>query len=184
MGLSELFLLSAALASDAFAVSMSKGLSSRKKLFKTAISCALWFGFFQGFMPLFSYFFTSLISNEAERLAPYASAILLLALGIKTIKEAKEETICDDSISFRVMFALSLATSIDALAAGFTFAAFHANLIFSAAFIATITFILCFIGTALGAKIGARHGNKATFAGGVILILLAAKILAERILEL
>ncbi len=188
MGIAELLFLSLALASDAFAVSISKGLSSQAKVFKTAMACGLWFGFFQALMPFISFFFGSVISEKAGRFAPYIASLLLLILGIKTLKEASKGKdiikIQSDSVSFRTMLALAIATSVDALAAGLTLAALHADILFSVMTVATVTFILCFIGAFLGSKLGAKHENKATIAGGIILILLAAKILIEHLTSL
>ncbi len=190
MSITELLFLSFALASDALAISISKGLSSSShaSTFKTALACGLWFGAFQALMPLISFSFGFIISKEAEQLAPFIASFFLLCLGIKTLKETHGKKQYGQeyasTLSVRTMFALALATSIDALAVGFTFAALGVNILFSVAVIAVVTFTVCFIGSALGAKIGSGHEKKASFIGGIILIIIAVKIFVEHLTSL
>ena len=140
MNTGELLLLSIALASDAFAVSVCKGLSSRKDFLKTGLVCGLWFGAFQALMPFLGWLLGSTVSGLVSKFSAYIAFALLAFLGIKmiieAIKEGKEECLLTEaekleeetknaSLSFRIMLAFAIATSIDALAAGLTFAVCH-----------------------------------------------------------
>ncbi len=199
MNTGELLLLSIALASDAFAVSICKGLSSRESYFKTGLLCGLWFGVFQALMPFLGWLLGSTVSGHVTRFSPYIAFALLAFLGVKMIYEAiKEKKECclltdtekDDqcqknaSLSARVMLAFAIATSIDALAAGLTFAVCSVNILVAISLIGIVTFIACFIGAAIGARIGDRFKEKAQIAGGVILLAIGFKILIEHIISL
>ena len=197
MSIGEILLLSVALASDAFAVSICKGLSSRKEYIKTGLVCGLWFGVFQALMPFLGWLLGSTVSGHVSRFSAYIAFALLAFLGGKMIfeavKEKREECLLSDSekmeeekknasLSFRVMLAFAIATSIDALAAGLTFAVCEVNILLATSFIGIITFICSFIGAAVGAKIGCRFKDKAQIAGGIILIAIGFKILLEHII--
>ena len=196
----ELLAIAVALAADAFAVSICKGLATKESYIKTGLACGIWFGFFQALMPFLGWLLASTVASYIESVAPYIAFALLAFLGIKMIveaigeiKEAKraaEEGVClccanekNASLSARVMFAFAIATSIDALAAGLSFAAMNANIFVAITFIGVITFICSFIGAALGAKIGGKFNGKAELAGGVVLLAIGLKILIESFIK-
>ena len=195
MKLWELLLLAAALATDAFAVSICKGLASKASYIKTGLACGIWFGFFQGLMPFLGWLLTATVSSYIENIAPYIAFALLLILGIKMIYEARKECACCEeqdeeelaknaSIAPRVMLAFAIATSIDALAAGVTFAATATNILLAVTLIAVVTFIFCFVGAAFGAKVGEKWKTGAELLGGVVIIALGIKILIEHLVTL
>ena len=179
MSVIEIFMISIGLAMDAFAVSICKGLSMKKIEWKKVFIIALYFGGFQAGMPLLGYFlgysFTSLVENVDHWIA----FALLAFIGINMIKESTDDELekRNDRVDFKTMIILAIATSIDALIVGVTFAFFQANLVLSVAMIGIITFILSTIGVIIGNKFGDRFQNKAEFVGGVILILMGLKIL-------
>jgi len=199
MNTGELLLLSLALASDAFAVSICKGLSSRKDFLKTGLVCGLWFGVFQALMPFLGWLMGSTVSGLVSKFSAYIAFVLLAFLGIKMIveavKESKEDCLLTEaekleeekknaSLSFRIMLAFAIATSIDALAAGLTFAVCCVNILLAVSLIGIITFICSFIGAAVGARIGGKFKEKAQIAGGVILLAIGLKILIEHLITL
>jgi len=193
MSVIELLLLAVALAMDAFAVSICKGLSSKESYIKTGLVCGAWFGIFQALMPFLGWLLASLVATYVESVSAYIAFILLVFLGGKMIFEAiKEGDTChcceenekNASLSFRVMLGFAIATSIDAMAAGVTLAVNgEKRVALALAFIGTVTFLFCFIGAAVGAKVGERWRSKAEIIGGVILIALGAKILIEYLLS-
>lgn len=178
----ELFLIAIGVAGDAFAVSICKGITSQKKL-KTALICGAWFAIFQVLMPLIGYFIGTLFAEYIEKFDHWIVFGLLLILGAKMLKDAfskKEETVkCDTS--FMAMLPLAIATSIDALAVGVTFALTKANIVLALCLIGIVTFTLCFIGGMIGQKFGEKHKKSATILGGIILIALGIKILIEHL---
>ena len=163
MSLLELFLLAVGLSMDAFAVSVCKGLSVRRGSMKQALTVGIWFGGFQALMPFLGYLlgitFSSLITNVDHWIA-----FVLLAF-----------------IGFKTMLPLAVATSIDALAVGVTFAFLQVNIVPAVSFIGCITFILSAIGLKAGNIIGAKNRSRAEFAGGLVLILMGIKILLEHL---
>ena len=168
MGIIELILLSIGLGMDAFAVSVCKGISMKKMNWKKACIIGLYFGGFQAIMPVIGYFFGSSFES---------------IIGAKMIQEAfqKEEEEYNEDISVKTMIVLSIATSIDALAVGITFAFLKVNLLLAITLIGTITFILSVIGTKIGNRFGDKYKSKAELAGGIILIIIGLKILLEHI---
>ena len=186
----EILLLALALAMDAFAVSICKGLSSRSHYLKTGLVCGLWFGFFQALMPFLGWLLGSTVAGYVEKFSAYIAFALLAFLGIKMIVEAVKdrcECCCDDkhaSLAPKVMVAFAIATSIDALAAGLTLAAVQAPLPLSLLIIGVTTFLLSFVAAAIGAKFGARFKTGAEVAGGIILILLGLKVLIEHFVSI
>ena len=194
MGIVELLLLAVALAMDAFAVSICKGLSSKESYIKTGLVCGAWFGVFQALMPFLGWLLASLVAAYVESVSAYIAFLLLVFLGAKMVFEAVKEgdsrPCCEEeeknaSLSFRVMLGFAIATSIDAMAAGVTLAVNgEKRVALALAFIGMVTFLFCFIGAAVGAKVGERFRSKAEIAGGVILIALGAKILIEYLVSL
>lgn len=187
MGFIEIVLIGIGLSMDAFAVSVCKGISMRQVCLKNSLLIALFFGFFQAFMPLIGW----LLSSRFENLiAPFDHWIvfgLLSIVGIKMIFEAlkKDGNSCpvqrdpSTTINIKELLFLSFATSIDALAVGISFACLRVSILPSIGIIGIITFLLSFFGVSVGARFGERFKNKAEIVGGVILILLGIKILLE-----
>lgn len=183
MGIIELILLSIGLGMDAFAVSVCKGISMKKMNWKKACIIGLYFGGFQAIMPVIGYFFGSSFESIITNIDHWIAFILLAIIGAKMIQEAfqKEEEEYNEDISVKTMIVLSIATSIDALAVGITFAFLKVNLLLAITLIGTITFILSVIGTKIGNKFGDKYKSKAELAGGIILIIIGLKILLEHI---
>ena len=182
MSLFELFLIACGLSMDAFAVSVCKGLSVRKASLSQSLVTGLWFGGFQAGMPLIGHLlgvsFSSLITNVDHWIA----FILLAIIGGNMIRESfsPEET-CDGSFSVKTMLPLAVATSIDALAVGITFAFLQVSIVPAVSFIGVITFLLSAAGLKIGNVFGSRWRSKAEFLGGLVLILMGAKILLEHL---
>lgn len=183
MGLVEIILIAFGLAMDAFAVSVCKGLAMKKMDWKKACIIGLYFGVFQALMPLIGYFLGIGFESKIEKVDHWVAFILLCFIGLSMIKEALKgsEKEADDKIDFKTMIVLSIATSIDALAIGITFAFFEVNIIVAASLIGIITLIISAIGVKIGNKFGGKYENKAEILGGVILILLGLKILLEHL---
>ena len=183
MGIIELILLSIGLGMDAFAVSVCKGISMKKMNWKKACIIGLYFGGFQAIMPVIGYFFGSSFESIITNIDHWIAFILLAIIGAKMIQEAfqKEEEEYNEDISVKTMIVLSIATSIDALAVGITFAFLKVNLLLAITLIGTITFTLSVIGTKIGNRFGDKYKSKAELAGGIILIIIGLKILLEHI---
>ena len=184
MGLGELFLLAVGLAMDAFAVAVCKGLSIQKLKLRHALLVGLWFGVFQALMPAVGYLLGSAFAGLVQAVDHWVAFILLGIIGGNMIREAlsKDEDKLDGSLAFKTMLLLAIATSIDALAVGITFAFLPGTRIVPAvALIGSITFVFSAAGIRLGNMFGLRYKSKAEFAGGVILILLVTKILLEHL---
>ena len=177
MGLLELFLIAVGLSMDAFAVSVCKGLSERQLKAKHYLIIGAWFGGFQALMPAVGY----LLGSTFEH---WIAFVLLCFIGGNMIREAlsKDEEKLDASFSFKTMLLLAIATSIDALAVGITFALLpDVNIVAAVLFIGATTFILSAIGLKVGNVFGTKYKSKAELAGGVILILIGTKILLEHL---
>lgn len=181
MGLVELLLLSVGLGMDAFAVSVCKGISMKRMNWKKACIIGSYFGGFQALMPMLGYFLGSTFESVITNLDHWIAFGLLAIIGGNMIKDAfsKECDSFDDDVSFKAMIVLAIATSIDALAIGITFAFLKVNLILAISMIGVITFILAIVGTKVGNRFGDKYEKKAELVGGVILILLGIKILLE-----
>ena len=184
MGFVELLLLAVGLSMDAFAVSICKGLSMKKAGLKEGCICGAWFGGFQALMPLIGFFLGTLFADAIEAFDHWVAFGLLALIGINMLREAfgpQEEECCDD-LSFKKMFVMAVATSIDALAVGIFLAmAGDVNIFVAIAFIGVITFALSAAGVKSGNVFGSRFQKDAQIAGGVILILLGIKILLEHL---
>lgn len=183
MEITEIVLISIGLAMDAFAVSVCKGLCMKKMNWKKALIIGGYFGIFQMGMPIIGYLLGIGFSDLVESIDHWIAFILLGFIGTKMIYEAfkKEEAINDD-VDFKTMSVLAVATSIDALAVGITYACLDtANLWEAFTMIGTITFMLCISGVKIGNKCGYKYGNKAEILGGMILIFIGAKTLLEHL---
>ena len=183
MGLIELFLIAVGLSMDAFAVSVCKGLAMPKCTFKKAAIVGLWFGGFQALMPAIGYVLGAQFQEAIASIDHWIAFVLLALIGGNMIHEAldNDEEEADASLNVKTMFLLAVATSIDALAIGITFAFLKVNIIPAVCFIGIVTFIISFAGVKIGNVFGARYKNKAEIVGGVILILLGLKILLEHL---
>ncbi len=184
MGIIELVILAIGLSMDAFAVAVCKGLATYKLKKRHMIITGAWFGGFQALMPLIGYFLGTAFEKYVTAVDHYIAFILLGGIGANMIKEAfsKEEDETDCSFSFKPMLIMAIATSIDALAVGITFALLpDVNIFAAVSFIGVTTFILSAIGVKIGNVFGAKWKSKAEFAGGVILIILGSKILIEHL---
>lgn len=180
MSIIELFVLAVGLSMDAFAVSICKGLSLGKTKVKHMCIAGAWFGGFQALMPLIGYFLGSFFSDLITKYDHWIAFILLIFIGGNMIREAfGEEEKVDASMSAKNMLLLAIATSIDALAVGVTFAFLKVSIIPAVSFIGVVTFVCSAIGVKLGSIFGAKHQSKAQITGGVILIIIALKILLE-----
>ena len=183
MGLIELFLIAVGLSMDAFAVSVCKGLAMPKCTFKKAAIVGLWFGGFQALMPAIGYVLGAQFQEAIASIDHWIAFVLLALIGGNMIHEAldNDEEEADASLDVKTMFLLAVATSIDALAIGITFAFLKVSIIPAVCFIGIVTFIISFAGVKIGNVFGARYKNKVEIVGGVILILLGLKILLEHL---
>lgn len=183
MDLIELFLIAVGLSMDAFAVSVCKGLAMPKCTFKKAAIVGLWFGGFQALMPAIGYILGAQFQEAIASIDHWIAFVLLALIGGNMIHEAldNDEEEADASLDVKPMFLLAVATSIDALAIGITFAFLKVNIIPAVCFIGIVTFIISFAGVKIGNVFGARYKNKAEIVGGIILILLGLKILLEHL---
>lgn len=191
MNLLELFIIAVGLSMDAFAVSICKGLSMRKLQFKNALIVGLYFGIFQGGMPLLGYFLGVQFQDKITSFDHWIAFVLLGIIGFKMIKESLEkepeqELATDDiseELSFKNMTILAIATSIDALAVGVTFAFLNVDILPAVSFIGIVTFVLSMVGVKIGNIFGTKYKSKAELAGGLILVLMGIKILVEHLVS-
>ncbi|MDR2099953.1 MAG: manganese efflux pump MntP family protein [Campylobacteraceae bacterium] len=184
MSLIEIVLIAVGLSMDAFAASVVLGLSAKKA--RHVIVPSLYFGFFQAFMPMIGYFGGVFFADEIQDLDHWIAFILLVIIGIFMIKGGfSKEKIehCSDKSSFKHfgILALAVATSIDAMAVGITFAFFEVNIYKAALIIGAITFFISAYGVITGRKFGAKFKSKAEFTGGFILIAIGIKIILEHL---
>ena len=187
MGLMTLLLLAVALSMDAFAVAVCKGLAMQKITLGKAFIVGVWFGFFQFAMPMIGYALGIQFVGYVQEVTPWIAFILLALIGVNMIRESREEDEEDTSASlgFRIMLMMAVATSIDALAIGVTFACQPVCLIekaggtfntfLGAATIGVITCILSMLGVKVGNLFGTKYKAKAELAGGIVLVLLGLK---------
>ena len=181
MGIWELFVLAVGLSMDAFAVSVCKGLSLGKIKWKHMCIAGLWFGGFQALMPLAGYFLGSLFDDNFTRYAHWIAFVLLVFIGGSMIKEAFGKEEINASMNFQSMLLLAIATSIDALAVGVSFAFLQVEIIPAVSFIGVITFLFSAVGVKIGSIFGDKYRAKAEICGGVILILIGLKTLLDGI---
>lgn len=185
MGLSllELFIIAVSLSMDAFAVSICKGLAMKKLSYQKACIIGLWFGGFQALMPLIGYILGSQFEKYITQIDHWIAFVLLALIGGSMILEsmAKEEEKANDSVDIKTMFLLAVATSIDALAVGVTFAFLQVNITAAVSFIGVTTFLFSVIGVKIGNIFGLKYKSKAELAGGIILVLMGLKILLQHL---
>lgn len=178
-----LFILAVGLSMDAFAVSVCKGLAMKKMSWKNAVIVGLWFGGFQALMPAIGYFLGIQFADKITAIDHWIAFVLLAIIGGNMIREAfsKEEEKTSAALDVKTMFVMAVATSIDALAVGITFAFLKQNMPVAVSLIGVTTFVLSTLGVKIGNIFGVKYKSKAEFAGGVILILLGLKILLEHL---
>lgn len=184
MGLIELFLMAVGLSMDAFAVSVCKGLAMKKCTWTKAGVVGLYFGVFQAGMPAVGYLLGSQFKEIITSIDHWIAFILLGLIGVSMIRETFGEEDCqeaDDSLDVKTMLTLAVATSIDALAVGITFAFLQVEIVPAVSFIGVTTFIISVAGVKIGNVFGSRWQKGAQIAGGVILICLGVKILVEHL---
>ena len=182
MSILELFILAVGLSMDAFAVSVCKGLSLGKIKPKHMCIAGAWFGGFQALMPLIGYFLGSFFAEMIEKYDHWVAFVLLAIIGGNMIKESfgKDEKV-DSSMDVKSMLLLAIATSIDALAVGVTFAFLQVQIVPAVSFIGVITFIFSAVGVIIGSLFGTKYKSKAELFGGIVLVLIGIKILLEGI---
>lgn len=182
MSILDLFILSVGLSMDAFAVSVCKGLSFGKIKPKHMCIAGAWFGGFQALMPLIGYFLGSFFAEMIEKYDHWVAFVLLAIIGGNMIKESfgKDEKV-DSSMDVKSMLLLAIATSIDALAVGVTFAFLQVQIVPAVSFIGVITFIFSAVGVKIGSLFGTKYKSKAELFGGIVLVLIGIKILLEGI---
>ena len=188
MSIAELLFLALGLSMDAVAVAICKGLSMERLSVKDAVLVGGWFGGFQALMPLVGFFLGTQFAGYVRTISHYVAFVLLAAIGINMIREAlskkdkdkDKETDKECSLSVKSMFMMALATSIDALAVGFTFAFLQVPIVPAVLTIGLMTFFLSVAGVKLGNVFGARFQSPAEIIGGAILCLLGVKVLLEQ----
>lgn len=186
MGLLELLFIAVGLSMDAFAVAVCKGLCMKRWTFKKALIVGLYFGVFQAAMPLAGYYVGYLFAKSITAIDHWVAFALLGFIGANMIKESlsDEKTACEKEelpLSLKEMLPPAFATSIDALAAGITFAFFRINILPAVTLIGITTLLLSMVGTKIGYLFGERFKSRAEMCGGIILILIGTKTLFEHL---
>ena len=187
MKLFEIFLTGIALAMDAFAVSICKGIKMKKLKWSHLVIIAIFFGGFQMLMPLIGWLLGSQLVQYIEMFDHWIAFGLLALIGVKMAIESfkKEDDECDcckdaQKLDLKELFMLAIATSIDALAVGITFALYpDVNIVSAISVIGIVTFVICSGGVLIGHKFGAKFKSKAEFLGGVVLVIIGLKLLIE-----
>lgn len=189
MGIVELLLTAIALSMDAFAVSVCKGLGMRRMRYDQALVISLYFGVFQALMPLIGWLLGTSFSRYIQAFDHWIAFVLLAFIGGKMLwdvfheKEDGEQESAERRLDHRELFMLAIATSIDALAVGIAFACLDVNIWNSISIIGVTTLVISFAGVWIGNRFGNRFQKKAEIAGGLVLILIGVKILAEHLIE-
>lgn len=183
MGIVELLAIGIGLAMDAFAVAICKGLAMKKMNWKSAVVVALYFGLFQAGMPVIGYFLGTTLSGLVESVDHWIAFGLLVIIGAKMIWDAlsDEPDKRNDKVDMKTMLVLAIATSIDALAVGVTFAFLEVSIVWAVVIIGVVTFVLSLVGVKVGNKFGKKFQGKAELVGGIILIIIGVKILLEHL---
>jgi putative Mn2+ efflux pump MntP len=185
MGLLEIILIAIGLSMDAFAVSITLGLSVKKLKIKHLLIPAIYFGFFQALMPLIGYLAGINFVSKIQNLDHWIAFALLILIGGKMIKESfskEKEKIKENPFRFLKMLLLAVATSIDALAVGITFAFFEVSILSTILIVGFTTFCISAIGVKIANIFGTKYKAKAEFIGGGVLIILGFKILIEHLI--
>jgi putative Mn2+ efflux pump MntP len=179
----ELVLIAVALAMDSVAVSIASGSKYKNINFATTIKIALFFGIFQGLMPLIGYYAGSMFSSFIDSFDHYIAFAILVFLGYKMIQEARNNDFEDeiDDLKDKTLLFLAIATSVDALAVGVTFSFQAVDIFYAVSLITLVTFFLCVIAVYIGKYLGGFLEDKAEYLGGIILIILGFKILLENL---
>ena len=181
----EILLIGVGLSMDAFSVSICKGLTTKRFSWRMALICGLWFGLFQALMPLIGYFLGAQFQHLIESVDHWIAFGLLFLIGANMIREAvwgdKEESESNSALDFKTMFLLAIATSIDALAVGVSFACIQVKIWSSVLVIGITTFLFSVLGVKIGNVFGSKYEKSAGIAGGIILILIGLKILLEHL---
>lgn len=180
----ELFVIAVGLSMDAFAVSICKGLSVRRLKPRHNLICGLYFGGFQALMPVIGWLLGRQFESLIKSIDHWIAFALLVLIGANMIREAvkNEEENLNDSFSPKTMLPLAVATSIDALAVGVTFAFLDVSIVPAVSMIGATTFILSAVGVKIGNVFGAKYKSKAELVGGIVLIAMGVKILIEHLL--
>lgn len=185
MDLLSLFLIAVGLSMDAFAVSVCKGLATPKYKLKYSMICGAWFGGFQALMPTVGYLLGVNFKKYITAIDHWIAFVLLALIGFNMIREAlkNDDEGADPSFTAKSMSLLAIATSIDALAIGITFAFLDVNIVAAVLFIGVCTFVISAAGVKIGSVFGTRFKSKAEIAGGAILIILGLRILIEHLMN-
>ena len=185
MDLLSLFLIAVGLSMDAFAVSVCKGLATPKYKLKYSMICGAWFGGFQALMPAVGYLLGVNFKKYITAIDHWIAFVLLALIGFNMIREAlkNDDEGADPSFTAKSMSLLAVATSIDALAIGITFAFLDVNIVAAVLFIGVCTFVISAAGVKIGSAFGTRFKSKAEIAGGAILIILGFRILVEHLMN-
>lgn len=185
MNIFELLLIAVGLSMDAFSVSICKGLTTQRFSWRTALACGLWFGSFQALMPVVGYFLGAQFQEMIETYAHWIAFGLLFLIGTNMIREAvwgkKEKDENNGFLDFKTMFLLAIATSIDALAIGVSFACIQVNIWIAISIIGVITFLFSILGVKIGNVFGSKYEKSAEIIGGIILIIIGLKTLFEHL---
>ncbi len=181
MDFTTLLVLAIGLSMDAFAVSLCKGLSLQRLRMCDVLKAGLWFGGFQALMPVIGYFLGVQFESVITSVDHWIAFVLLVLIGGNMIREARGEEQCNSNMDVKTMFLLAVATSIDALAIGITFAFLKVSIWTSALTIGLTTFCFSAVGVKIGNKFGLKYKTGAEIFGGVILILIGLKVLLEHL---
>lgn len=183
MNLFSVFLVGLGLSMDAFAAAVCKGLAIKKNFLEKSLVIALFFGVFQGLMPYIGYLLGSIFAEKLQAIDHWIAFILLGVIGLNMIREARDKTcpIEEDRLDIKNLFVLAIATSIDALAVGVSFAFLEIKISLAVLVIGFTTFAISFVGVQIGKFFGIALKDKAQITGGIILILLGVKILVEHL---
>lgn len=183
MNLISVFLIGVGLSMDAFAAAICKGLSIRKNFLEKSFVIALFFGVFQALMPYIGYLLGSIFAEKLQAMDHWIAFVLLSIIGVNMIRESRDKTctIEEDRLNLKNLFMLAIATSIDALAVGVSFAFLKIKISLAVFVIGLTTFVISFFGVRIGRAFGIALKDKAQVAGGLILIFLGLKILVEHL---
>ena len=186
MNLLDVFFIGVGLSMDAFAVSICKGLKMKVIDLKQSFIIAFFFGAFQLMMPLIGYALSASFVEYINKYSHWIAFVLLLVIGVNMIREAlgdseEEKEVIESVTDFKELFMLAIATSIDALAVGVTFAFLDVAIVPAVLFIGCVTFVCSALGVKIGSVFGSRYQAKAEICGGIVLVLIGVKILLEGI---